>query len=265
MSFFESTAGYAQTSRPPHIFVTASPSTYPHLEHCHVIWAVQRLAEIAFGARAYMEMNSNIVLKGRNDYTILGSMSVRNSATAGEGGTGGTTSLNLSAPGLLGIGDASSDSDLLGSLSADPLDLKSNGTVLSVGNSRTENSADMRIDVAFRIDGEKLDSVQIFLTIIRSLARLAVFDYMDMVASWEYMDSAMGIAISMSSEPEKSLQIKYGDVSEALHFVVATMISSKRFAEIGGVFFKLDGPRVDYGALTVRKYRPPASSAIASS
>ena len=262
--FFQSTDGYTQLNKLPYVIATASESTYPHLEHCHVIWAVQRLAEIAYRSRVYSEINSNIVLKGRTDHTLLGNIKIQNHLAAEDSDFIGGTALNTSAPGLIEGEEAAFDSDRNVTVSVDSVNLGSNGTVLYHDPSSQENVKDMRIDVYFLPDHRILASLQLFITIIRALARLAVFQTSQVVGGWGYADAEMGIKIEIASDLGKSIKITYGDIIDALHFVIRTRLSQRRYEEMGGVFYTLLPERVDYGTLTVVNYQaPPIPSTVA--
>lgn len=247
--FFESTNGfdYSLLDQPPDFFVVASPSIFPHLQHCHIIWAVQTLVEMLHRSHDYQEWSARIMFARGRSWYELGTMSIRQRAGSLDDGSGGS-------------GNASSD----GVLSARQLAHNESMTrpLRQLAPAPSTNGDDMQVEAFYLQDAQKLKSLDMFLTVIRAIAILAAADTHELVQAWHYVDEETNLRISMSAFSGVSLKTTYGDIVEGLSFLVEMMVKYRDFREMLGRFFEAMPQRVDYGEIELRKFEP-AGMAVA--
>ena len=263
-SFFDSSEGYLRFTPPPHIIVSPSESLYPHLQHSHVVWAVQRIAEISYSSRTYLELTCVTAFKGRSEYTTIGVLTVQQKATAVS-----NNPTNINLPISNGAGKYESNRSIIVSnlsclsqhinLLKEDQHAAINSTVQSK-NPQSQNS--MRIDLVYVEDGKKLHSIKVFLTIIRAMARIASLDYLQSLQErdWMYEDGELGVSITISKASAQGRNADYGQANQALDFIAKTMLANNRYAETEAWLYRDEPRRTDYATVSLRTYEAGAKT-----
>ena len=118
-------------------------------------------------------------------------------------------------------------------------------------------------DVHFRQrfvrDGARLKSGETFLTVIRSVARIAPDNVDAKVTSngFLYADQELGVTVKLAMVEETDEKVRWADVLTALIGMVKAMVSVKKIAEFEGEFHSSEDAHrkeVVYARIKIEKY-----------
>ena len=113
-------------------------------------------------------------------------------------------------------------------------------------------------DFGYVATAQKFPSLDVFITIIRSLARLSEFNHRDRAQQWRYLDDDSNILAILTINPAYPSRARYEDVTWALDFMARWMLAKNKYQDIGGVFFDdVEGVREEYATLEVKRPRAP--------
>lgn len=224
--FFASSEGdTGQFKKPPRISVTPSQAVYPHLQHCHVVWTLVKIAEDCFATHDYREIKTNILYKLRSGWNELGTLLVEEGQPK-----------DVLAP------DQGAESSLYEGAHPGASDTPS-----------TMNDDKMDIQTGFLHNGKKLQSTNVFLTVIRAIAVLAEEDSNMEISTWQFVDITTNVKVKMSAAAGVSLKITVGNVAEALKYMAQDMVVSKRFVEMIAIYSLSNPKKVEYGSVMILK------------
>lgn len=259
-----------------HDFVIAkSDSAYPHLQHNHVVWTIQRVVEQVYTTRQYKELKGQIKvttqdIRGREKVTIVGTITV----TALGATTNDEQEVDL-------VSDNSSEGiDIKGQDLSDfdapamraqviPLAFNQTGTANRLGfdNATNPKNDDAMYVQPFFPDQPvplPLHKVNVFLALIRALARIAEKPTGDLVSRFSYPDAEAGVLVLFKAEKEREVLTKWSDLASSLPYIVNAMRETNKWQECGGDFYKeVPGPdgRIDivvYGRVFLVKMVQPS-------
>lgn len=240
-AYFGSSDGYNAIllDDPPAIRVTPSQSIYPHLQHCHIIWAMERIVEIAYHDRDFHEASGSLFVKRGSKWVEVGQLSMKQEEPTAS-----------SAPsGIFDLNQRNSTLQLAGREVA----------TLAPSKRNVASNSQMLVEAGYVAGGKPLKPLDVFLTVVRAIALLAEPDTNAKVNHWEYVDVDTRIRIYMTSPSGKSTKTNYGDVVECLSFATEFMLKKKRFAEIVATMFEMKPLRVDHGWVEIMKDDSEAS------
>ena len=254
---FEGSADrYVRHMDPPLFQISASSSIFPHLQHCHIVWTVQRLVEISYFGKIYTESYTKIQYRGRRDFDIVGHMTVQARAASttasitndSEAETPDAADTDISLPAFNGSVKRrlTTSPDQASTNAYTPLSslqhLNANtSTLLPPYRLPFPSNEGMLIDLIYPPSSRPLQALPVFLATTRTSARLAESDPHDILPPWGFADRDALIEITVARKPGTRPTARYGDLTEALNFIVRTMLGREgggrrgqrpRFAEV---------------------------------
>ena len=239
-------------SRAYDFIVEPSRSTFPHLQHSHVVWAIQRVVEKVYETGRYKNLVGEIMVGGQSgEVVIVGRLTVKAlpRPTTGEDALLDGDDAPV-VPSISVRGPTMSDVDtaaLLAGIEAPPLDQLTTSVSLDLGNTTqavpVADHQRMYLAPYFPVIKEpekpvKLHANGIFLTMVRALALIARKDTEEKVPSYQYADRQAGIVILFKAREGTEVQTKWGDLASSLPGLVSFMIGEKTWQECGGEFFR---------------------------
>ena len=245
-SFFDSTPGYHGWLYGNTItIVKSSTQVYPALQHCHCVWALQRYAEIVTNDRKYEELVAGIVVQnGRGQKVAVGALS--NKPVSPVPSSSPIIASKASTGRLVARAAAPSPST-----SPDPLE-GINGPPLAM-DSQPLRASNLIFKVSSDGPSKKLPAVRLFLTIIRTVAKLAPTDAFDKIGDLDYVDEETGIGIKLERDTAKEAKITQRDLVLGIKDLLMAMLRDRNnFREIRGRFFeKEDQTGSECGMLSI--------------
>ena len=219
------------------------------LRRCHVIWALQRVAEDLSIARQYKELHGKIKINpppsppSRDKVHIadyfLGSQRAM-LTTLADGLDSDTTSWPF--PSTSGRNSSRSigwslarGRDLrriLKSVRLDDTVHQIDAILNRVFLTWPLNNTPYLLNIKPLPNGRRLERMNAFLGVIRSIARLAEHDHNEPVREWHYNDRAVRIGCHMSTTAD--MPPDYGQIPIALTWMMEQMIEDEIFRELQG-------------------------------
>ena len=253
---------------PPDFVATATKSQFPHLQWCHIIWTVQRLAEMEYSSRLFKELYVKINLSGRGTVTLVGHLTVQQVRVRDAVGdvNATVTPSTLLAPSTetspesmvnkTSISSTNSDMDAAIARRSPPSPIIASTTL-----SRLSDDEPMVLDLVYLQDAQRLLPLSVFLTCIRAMARIAVSAFDEPIPgdSWDYADSQCGISVHVTNIPTKGLGATWGELNESLEYLAKCMRENKRFAEMEGFLYRQRPEKVEFATVTFGKIGTPAT------
>ena len=266
------------------IRVLATESVYPHLQRCHIIWAVQRLAEITKRSGTYIPLTAGIVLKGGHGsaatFTTIGQLTLSQQvAPALESEASTIPDFNVSAADIVQLDSDDAPPNQLNTSNVDvhqdtnPSAYNTTSSDLHTLNltftspppppTLSTQANPPQWGLAYLHNAQPFQSLNVFITVIRAMARIAVFPLREFVQQWSWTDEENRIMVKVIRNPAFPPNARFGDVSWALDFIVKTMLAENRYAEMGGVLFDMvEGEREEYATLEVKKVAGPSMGTV---
>ena len=250
--------------------VARSDSLYPHLQHNHVVWAIQRVVEQVYITRNYKELKGQIKVttedsRGTKKVTIVGTITVK--------ALGSTTSDDQEADLISdypneGIDIKGQDLSNLESpiilARISPAASNQTGTLSRLGfdnGAGPKNDDTMYILPYFPDQPPPLSilKINVFLAMIRALARIAEKPTGALVNKFSYPDAEAGVLVLFKAQQGRELSTKWSDLASSLPYIANAMREANKWQECGGEFYKeVPGPdgrieRVVYGRVFLVK------------
>ena len=266
--------------------ISPSASIYPHLQHCHIVWTLQRLAESLFQEKKYVELDGLVKVEGsrRGSEVTVGTLGIRAvGSTASDDSTSVDTlaALDAATATSINITDAPETTELMLDLQGDSNDTNIEKPVIPR----------KFIDTRFFSPTRPLQSLKVFLTVIRALACIAESRTNDIIDTYLFRDHIMGVTIKFDAvtpitqqqqqqqQPDGNPGAKirrdaesdditttFGNLAESLQVIVSTMVKARRFAACAGEMYEvpnLKKPREGrklVGLVTVKAIDDPNSA-----
>ena len=190
----------------------------------------------------------------------VGTLTVRSgSPRGGEGMGGGNATLERA-----GVGEGAVNNSVLlqheqFNQTTTPMSLTYNNTTTTTDHSTSLHLPDIEINISICSTCHRLHAVNIFLAVIKALARLAATDSGDRVRAFGLANTETGVSIELVLQgAQQPVMLLNANLVEALFLLVKTMITENTFKEIDGEFYtERRGQRVPQGVLRVRKLERP--------
>ncbi|KAG8532305.1 uncharacterized protein KY384_003946 [Bacidia gigantensis] len=251
LPFLQTTEGYIA---PDESVVALADSTQtPDLYFSHIVWSLQRIAEDQYRNKPYKELNAGIFVSSSGaaaEKTKVGQIGIRDVRPR-------------IAPGDQNATNISSN----GSFAGDSAPAGASNTTLhsSTGDSQQLQGSGMSYEIEALPDARFLRSIDLFIAIIRSIARLGETDYSQIITHFEYTDPEANIAITFSLDPGVRRLVTYEEVILVLKQMALNSLTKRIYLEISATFFKSSSRRrKNYGVIVVKKVdvQPGAGGAV---
>ena len=218
--FFSSVRGAFEVTEGNLVLEITPTSTYPALQHSHVVWALQRLTETLTSTRIWNEFEGSIALRS----TQLGTVKLQRAGLGIGIGLNTTTALNDSM--LNWREDLTHPRDFLIHLRPIP-------------------------------NGGRINGARAFLTTIRNLAELASHDQWAELPNFEYRDQALGIWSLVYVFNREITPLNYHTAVTALAYMVVDMYHRRPpFPELEAVFTRENLPGRTLGGSQMKLLAP---------
>ena len=129
------------------------------------------------------------------------------------------------------------------------------------------NNVEVEFRQRFIQNGTRLRPGETFLTVIRSLARMAPNDIDEKVSldGFLYPDQELGVTVEVIRNTGVDKMVRWADVTTSLIGMTKAMVSAKKFAEFEGEYHSLKdehGKEQVFGRIPITKYKPESGEAI---
>ena len=258
--FLTTSDGYFKAFEKMNLDISPSASIYPHLQHCHVVWSLQRLAESLFQDKKYVELDGLVNVEGsrRGSEVTVGTLGIRAiGSIANDDSTSVDTlaALDAATGAPINVTDTPETTELTLNSQGDSNDTNIDKPVIPR----------KFIDTRFFSPTRPLQSLKVFLTVIRALACIAESRTNDIIDTYLFRDHIMGVTIKFDAvtsithqqqqldddldatgnrdTEDNDITTTFGNLAESLQVIVATMVKARRFAACAGEMYEVPDPK----------------------
>ena len=229
------------------IVVIPEGSQRPPLRVKHIIWAIQVIAENAFEYNDYRWVRGTLRIDVNGARVVIGRIEFSDQTSRGPIPPLAMSEMNATKT--------------LNARNPTGYEAHSHDIALTTDTISTQGlAADaLQIDPYFTTRATKLPAPNIFLTLLKFLARIAEPDSALRIKEFKYRSYEITqCAVYYESKEDQRLTVTYGDVIEGVKRIAEMMMREKRFAEAAAQFFKrVKGEQVRYGYIHVFKFVLP--------
>ena len=218
--------------------IEPSELAVPPLQHNHIVWALQSVAETIFANRRYYDFIGVIKVSTPRGTTAIGTISLR--PPSGDNALPDTA---------LALTQSNSTAAPQGGISA----VQNLGHLITRSSDTLDADNGMYFEPYYGLNAKKFQSTSVFLTIIRALARIAEYETSAKVSKFTYDDHALEISILFTASQDQPLTTTYADLASSLPQIVAAMIRDKTWKECGAIYYRKGPPRIIYGRISMVK------------
>ena len=121
----------------------------------------------------------------------------------------------------------------------------------------------LRYRQRFVPDGVRLGAEATFLTIIRSVARIAQDDSEDKIEAFEHGDEELGVEVNAYRIRGTAKRVDWGSIAGALALMSKIMVEQRKIGEMDGFYYEADGKGGEevFARVSVMKYARPGGEA----